>query len=686
MERSEPTRMVNILTRKKNSKTVQIPALPNIQWLPLIIGFFMARALLLDELLPFGIAYLAAVQKCPRLRTVWPFLGVLVGYATLAPYSVLYPYYFTAVLIWLAGYRVRKLSTHRYWLFWITFCIFLAKIPLLASHVTVMTWINMVSETAIALAGYCFFSSLVDRDRVYALSNLQFQLTILLVTSLLGVDLVISGISVRIVIMFYLVLATARSSGVKLAVVVGPIMALIALLLQLPLGLVTLIVVVPLLSGLLYRIPGGILLGGILGFFLTFGLPATAATIPYLFAILAAALLVYLTPTKYLRQLERVIPGTKGHNQQQKAHVAKTQAVLSHRTEQFSRILSELAVALEDNGFIAQQLTCFSEIVQQLGIELETQVTFAEVIEEKLWRDLGCPELNQLTVVQTRTGLNICGNRNSLCGEYWCKHVVDECESVLDGHFQVVNRNCHSLGRCGFDIRPKARYVLDVKIAQVAQNGVSGDSQTVFNLSESRTALLLSDGMGTGSRASSDSMATINLLEQMISTGYEPELAVRIINQTLLARNARESFATIDLVVADLCTGQLDMIKIGAAASFIKRGNNIEVIQNHSLPIGILNHVEVEPEKRLLCEGDYLIMVTDGILDVQREVTNKEEWLSNLLRRCDLALSCQELAETILAQSHDVAVVQGQVCDDMMVLVAKLVLSDPEIYPYRRKN
>ena len=155
-----------------------------------------------------------------------------------------------------------------------------------------------------------------------------------------------------------------------------------------------------------------------------------------------------------------------------------------------------------------------------------------------------------------------------------------------------------------------------------------------------------------------------------------------MINQTLLARSTSDSFATIDFVVTDLESGQLEFVKIGAAPSFIKRGRNIEVIQNHALPIGILNHVEVEPERRLLYEGEYLIMITDGVLEFQRDVVNKEQWLCNILRRVDDNIGCQELANLLLLQSIEAA--DGAISDDMMVLVAKLVRRDPEIHPYQR--
>ena len=260
--------------------------------------------------------------------------------------------------------------------------------------------------------------------------------------------------------------------------------------------------------------------------------------------------------------------------------------------------------------------------------------------------------------------------------------MAQKCGTVIGGNFSVIKKGCLVGTQCQFDICTKPRYSLDVKTVKVAQGEVSGDNNLVFRLGINKHGLLISDGMGTGERASVDSQAAIGLLEKMIIAGYPSKQAVEIVNHALLARSTNDSFATVDLAVVDLVTGLLEFIKIGACASFIKRQREIEVVQNHSLPVGILNHVEVEPERRLLQEGEYLIMVTDGILEFQREVTNKDEWMCNLLRRCDDDLSCEELANLLLFRSVEAA--NGRISDDMTVVVARLIKTDLEIHPYQR--
>lgn len=672
---------LDVRTRKPKRTLLSNLAAVKIEWLPLLLGFFLARALLLDELLPFGVAYLAAVRKNPRSRSYWALFGVLAGYASLASVIEIYPYYLFTLIVWFAGSGKRK-DNNAYWTFWLVVGFLFIKVPLtLLQNNYPMVWFAAISEVVLAVAGYSIFSALIDR-KVYALNSLEFQIVLLLIAILLGVDLSIGGLPLRIIIMFYLIFAAARLDGAGLTFIVGPSLTVAALLLKMPIELAALLVIVAVLSGFLTKIPLGLFISGFAAYLLTFGVPVSADTVFYLIMLVIAGVAVYLTPKKNLKYLERVIPGTKKYSSRQAFHTLRSKTILEQRIELFSKLFDELAAALGDEVYVSQQLSGFAKIVEQLGTEFNANVEFAEIIEDKLWRKLDCPELEELTVMNKNDDYIINGRRRDLCGEGWCRQVAKECEALLGRRFSVTSKKCLVEGKCGFDISIKARYCLDVKTAKIARGKVSGDSNKVFQLSSHKIGLLLSDGMGTGEQAASDSLIATNLLERMISIGYDPELAVKIINQTLLARSSLEAFVTVDLVVVDLYTGQLDFIKIGAAASFVKRSHKVDVIQNHSLPIGILNHVDLEPEKRMLHAGEYLIMVTDGILEFQRDVTDKDKWISDLLRNCDSDLSSQDMANMLLMHSLEAA--GGHVPDDMMVLVAKFTCEETELDPYQR--
>lgn len=208
-------------------------------------------------------------------------------------------------------------------------------------------------------------------------------------------------------------------------------------------------------------------------------------------------------------------------------------------------------------------------------------------------------------------------------------------------------------------------------VARVARNGatVSGDSYLVKEC-RNKLVLLLSDGMGIGPRASLESQATITLLEQLIESGFDRRLAVRTVNSILLLRSPDEVFATVDLAVVDLVTGDAEFIKIGSAPTFLVRGDQVSVLVNASVPAGILNNIDIEAITRSLQAGDLVVMVTDGVLESRKGLAKKDEWLASFLRRARQR-EPQELAQAILDKA--IAGSSQEVPDDMTVLVAKLV-------------
>lgn len=90
------------------------------------------------------------------------------------------------------------------------------------------------------------------------------------------------------------------------------------------------------------------------------------------------------------------------------------------------------------------------------------------------------------------------------------------------------------------------------------------------------------------------------------------------------------------------------------------------MIRGGSLPAGILQNVEPANTKRRLLPGDFVVMMTDGILDAVNTV-NKEEWMVRLLRQCAFDLP-EDLARFIFCEAKG----NGAVQDDMTVVVMKL--------------
>ncbi|HWQ61637.1 MAG TPA: SpoIIE family protein phosphatase [Negativicutes bacterium] len=213
------------------------------------------------------------------------------------------------------------------------------------------------------------------------------------------------------------------------------------------------------------------------------------------------------------------------------------------------------------------------------------------------------------------------------------------------------------------------RYRVATGWASAAKEKVSGDTAAVLPLPGWRVALVLSDGMGTGRRAAGDSAATVRFLERLLTAGFAVDVAVKTVNSLLLLKLPEESFTTVDMAVIDTAAGEAEFLKVAAAPSFVKRVREVATVKSASLPVGIMQQVEIEPVRWLLAAGDIIVMVSDGVVEVPGRWLDRETWVANFLRRQPDG-DPQELAERILHQAVELAGTGRR--DDMTVVVAKI--------------
>lgn len=213
-----------------------------------------------------------------------------------------------------------------------------------------------------------------------------------------------------------------------------------------------------------------------------------------------------------------------------------------------------------------------------------------------------------------------------------------------------------------------ANYKVYTGMTRMTKEGgrVSGDNYSFIYPDPGTLVMTLSDGMGTGETACEESESVVELLEQFIEAGFRKESAVKLINSILVLKSEEQAFSTIDMSVLNLYTGECEFIKIGASTTFIKRDSWVEVINSNTLPVGVLNQVDYEAVTRTLHDGDFIIMVTDGVVDcIPGE--EKEKFLQEFI--LDLRMNNpKEIANAVLNQALELN--QWVPKDDMTVLAA----------------
>ncbi len=163
------------------------------------------------------------------------------------------------------------------------------------------------------------------------------------------------------------------------------------------------------------------------------------------------------------------------------------------------------------------------------------------------------------------------------------------------------------------------RYSIDIGTSGYARSGaVSGDSYICKELSDGRYIIILSDGMGKGEAAAVESSLAVKTLANLIEAGFDIEIALRTLNSILLLKSEEEIFSTIDIGIFNRNSGRFKLYKVGAASTFVKRGDRVDTVKMAALPMGIVDGLKIDFVSLKLQPGDQIIMVSDGITDSVR--------------------------------------------------------------------
>jgi len=329
----------------------------------------------------------------------------------------------------------------------------------------------------------------------------------------------------------------------------------------------------------------------------------------------------------------------------------------------------------ESRELVATQLKGVSQLIKNLAQEIDVKAEFDLELREKLLRESKQQglKIKEMTPLHSNGQLLLNVVADPCREGEFCQNIIAPAFSnILGERMEVCEKTCprfRAWGQCKFTMSRACSYKINSAVVQVGKEAVCGDSFTIASLKEGKELIALSDGMGVGEKACGDSQATVRLLENLLESGFQRDVALNTINTVLLLRSAQESFATLDMIMVDLYSGDADFIKVGSAPSYIKRDKKVGMISSHSLPIGILENVDVVSERHSLCPRDILVMVSDGVLEVSRQFN--ETWIIDFLSQVDES-DPQLLAEMIMNKA--LGMCKGKPADDMTVICLRVEL------------
>lgn len=208
-------------------------------------------------------------------------------------------------------------------------------------------------------------------------------------------------------------------------------------------------------------------------------------------------------------------------------------------------------------------------------------------------------------------------------------------------------------------------------MAKLIKDGsdISGDSFSFLEKEDGELVLSLSDGMGFGERASKESELVIDLLEKFIEAGFTKDTAIKMLNSAMVIHGENELYSTVDISSVNLYTGEASFYKIGASATFIRHKNgSVECLLSTSLPVGVSFEIEIEQAKKQLSDGDFLVMITDGVIEYLN-TDRPEEVLEDIISEIKTnhpGLLAKKILDQVMLYTG------GKAEDDMTVLAAAI--------------
>lgn len=215
------------------------------------------------------------------------------------------------------------------------------------------------------------------------------------------------------------------------------------------------------------------------------------------------------------------------------------------------------------------------------------------------------------------------------------------------------------------NLKQASQYKIKTGVAQHSfkDGKLCGDSFKTFYNKEGKFVSVISDGMGTGSSAALDGELVSGIISRLISSGFDYDSALKMVNCAMMVKSNDESLSTVDICEIEPDTGSLICMKAGAPPTLLLHNGKVERIDCACLPVGILCDIAFEKSSLRLEQGDILLMLSDGALG------GGIKWLEQELL-CFCGDDMQVLADRIVKQAQSQR--QDGRDDDITVMVMTL--------------
>lgn len=326
----------------------------------------------------------------------------------------------------------------------------------------------------------------------------------------------------------------------------------------------------------------------------------------------------------------------------------------------------------EQNTLLAGQLDETARVLNELAVETYATSYLMERIRKKIYKGLRENGLviKDLYVIEIKEHLEIGMSVRAADDEiYHTDDLMEYISELCHRRLRQIESNASFVHRDPVTLifEEEVNYFVVEGVSKAKKEGEedSGDSYLLKEFGKGMYLAALSDGMGSGAVAAKDSGKMMDLLDKFMETGFHMEKAITLLNSMMYLRGERERTLSLDSCEIDLYQGTCRFLKYGAAVSFLKRGEKVWKIGANSLPLGIFSKEDPEEAAYGLEDGDYIVMMTDGVTDAYENrfgAMPLEEFIGRLEYE-----NPRQMANMLMNMAITNA--NGKIRDDMTVIV-----------------
>ncbi len=192
-------------------------------------------------------------------------------------------------------------------------------------------------------------------------------------------------------------------------------------------------------------------------------------------------------------------------------------------------------------------------------------------------------------------------------------------------------------------------------------NIMSGDNYYIKKDYNNSYTFVLSDGMGSGYNAYTESIDALKTIISLSSYHFRTQTILKLLEDIYELRSNYDRYATLDFLSINSATRKINLYKMGSTTTYIYHNERLLIYENKTLPLKL---DEVNSAFELdIYSGDFIFLLSDGISDF----ITSNEFESLINTNLSAEDTCYNIVEYLKKKEN------GKLKDDISLIVIKVI-------------